>query len=339
VTDVADGLRRTAPMVWLGQSARTTVVTRAYPELAGERWLASLGDAVHRPRMAETVFKGGLKERLYVTGPVMLDSGGFTMMSRSSDLGVEHVLGIYRESAADVLISLDHPPLATDPEDVRRSKYWKTISNYAFLLDNLGSDRLAPVLHGVTIEELAANCGVLSRLNRSPAWVCVGGLVPLLRRSGALGRRGQDARESLTRSISLVRASFPASNLHVLGAGAPGTIAMAFRCGADSVDSVGWRRAAGFGTIFLPGGSERIVSDRDRKRPASRPGLEPADMLMLASCECPACSRAGALDGRLQCLSASYLARAAHNAHILLEQARGLAGGRPPPRRPAPETR
>ena len=312
-------------MIWLGQSARTTVVTRAYPELASQRWMASLGDVVHRPRMAETVFRRTLKEKLHVTGPVMLDSGGFTMMSRSSDLEVKDVLAIYRDSAADLVVSLDHPPLATDVEDVRRSKYWQTTRNYAYLLDNLGPDRLVPVLHGVTQGELADNCSILSRLNGNPAWVCVGGQVPLLRRSGGRGASAQAAREGLERSIALVRESFPRSVLHVLGAGSPGTISIALRCGADSVDSMGWRLAAGFGTIFLPGGSERFVAQRDRQRPTSRPYLSETEMQVVEVCACPPCVRAGTLGQRLEHLSNSYLARAAHNAHVLLGEARHFA--------------
>lgn len=324
MTDAGRGIQSRRPMVWLGQSARTTVVTRAYPELAGEKWLASLGDAVHRPRMAETVFRRALKEKLHVTGPVMLDSGGFTIMSRASSLGVEDVLAVYRDCAADLVVSLDHPPLAADPEDVRAAKYWRTMRDYAFLLDRLGGDRLIPVVHGITADEMAANCTMLRRMNRTPPWVAVGGLVPLLRRSGSRVRTAR-AKNELATAISLVRTHFPDSVLHVLGAGAPNTISMAFRCGADSVDSVGWRRAAGFGTIFLPGGSERFVAERNRKLPRSRPALDDGDMRSLEICRCPACVRAGTLAERLECLSDSYLARAAHNAHILLEEARGLA--------------
>lgn len=325
MTDAPGEIRLPAPMIWLGQSARTTVVTRLYPELAGERWMASLGDVVHRPRMAETVFRHALKEKLHVTGPVMLDSGGFTMMSRASHLAAADVLSIYRDSPAELLVSLDCPPLASDDEDVRKSKYWQTIRNYAFLLDNLGGERLVPVLHGITPDELADNCSILSKLNARPAWVCVGGLVPLLRRSGGQGRAAQAARESLRQSISLVRARFPQSTLHVLGAGSPGTISAALRCGADSVDSVGWRRAAGFGTIFLPGGSERFVAPRDRMRPKSRPSLDESEVAILEVCECPPCARAGALDQRLKSLAACYLARAAHNAHVLLGDVRNFA--------------
>ena len=319
------GGRPKGPMVWLGQSARTTVVTRAYPELAGERWLASLGDVVHRPRMGETVFRHLLKDKLHVTGQVMLDSGGFTMMNRSSGLGIDDVLAIYRESAADLLVSLDYPPLATDGEDVRKRKYWETLRNYARLLEHFDGSRLVPVLHGVTSEEVADNCNILRKLNPNPTWVCLGGRVPLLRRSGGRGAAAQQAREMLVESISLARANFPRSCLHVLGAGAPGTVSMAFQCGADSVDSVGWRRAAGFGTIFLPGGSERFVADRDRKRPGSRPSLGSSELNSIAVCTCPPCTRAESLDIRLQHLADSYLARAAHNAHVLLGQARSPA--------------
>jgi tRNA-guanine family transglycosylase len=309
-------------MVWLGQSARTTIVTRLYPELAGARWMASLGDVVHRPRMAASVFAHGLRERLNVTGPIMLDSGGYTMMTRPCNLTVTDVLDIYRHTAADLLISLDHPPLAVDDEAVRAAKYRRNASNYAFLLDRLGADRLVPVLHGITLEELAANCETLRRANAGPKWICMGGLVPRLRQSGANNNTGRNVREGVGQSIALARECFSRSNLHVLGAGAPATIAAAFAYGADSVDSIGWRRAAGFGTIFLPGGSERFVAPRHRQRPRSRPALSAADLTYLSRCNCPACAHYDDLGGRLSELSHSYLARAAHNAHILMELAR-----------------
>ena len=126
----------------------------------------------------------------------------------------------------------------------------------------------------------------------------------------------------LSESISLARANFPKSKLHVLGAGAPSTVRMSFQYGADSVDSIGWRRAAGFGTIFLPGGTERFVSDRARQRPRSRRQLDNNDLQMIATCDCPPCSRNNSLESRLALLSECYLARAAHNASVLIGEAR-----------------
>lgn len=308
-------------LVWLGQSARTTVVTHTYPELASARWMASLGDAIHRPRMLDTVFGPDLKTRLAITGPLMLDSGGFTMMMRKGRLGLAEVVKAFGQVAADVVISLDYPPLDSDLPEERRAKYGRTLDNFTLLHREPRTASLAPVIHGVTTDELHANCVAVKHIEPAPTWVCLGGLVPLLRQSGQLGAKAGEAREELRSRIAFVRDSFPGAQLHVLGVGSPRTIAAAFKAGADSVDSIGWRRAAGFGTIFLPGGTERFVAHRDRKRSTSRLLLTDADREVLDGCDCPACSRAGTIDQRLETLAGSYLPRAAHNAWILLGEA------------------
>lgn len=312
--------------LWLGQSARTTVVTKAYPALAGARWTASLGDAIHRPRMLETVFGPKLKSRLSITGPLMLDSGGFTLMMRQGQLSIAEVIRAFETAAADVVVSLDYPPLGSDSDEVRRDKYRRALANYAMLHQEPLAAALAPVAHGVTFDELRANCDAIGAVEPEPVWVCMGGLVPLLRQCGQLRHRAEEARVRLQATIALVRDCFPRSRLHVLGVGSPRNVAMAYQGGADSVDSIGWRRAAGFGTIFLPGGTERFVAHRDRKRPASRLLLTGEDRRVLSECTCPACRQAGDLDQRVEALAGSYLPRAAHNAWVLL----GEAGGAPP---------
>lgn len=308
--------------LWLGQSARTTVVTRAYPALAGARWMASLGDAIHRPRMLETVFGPQLKARLAITGPLMLDSGGFTMMMRKGDLNLTQVARAFATADADILVSLDYPPLGTDPLEVRQAKYADSLANFTALYRDMEGENLAPVVHGISPDEFEANCEAIRQVDPFPAWVCLGGLVPLLRQCGQMRHRATDARQQLAETIELVRRNFPGSRLHVLGVGSPRNIATAFASGADSVDSIGWRRAAGFGTIFLPGGTERFVAHRDRKRAGSRLLLDDADRQGLARCDCPACVGAGDLEGRLEILAASYLPRAAHNAWVLLGETR-----------------
>jgi len=304
--------------VWLGQSARTTVVTRTYPQLADARWMASLGDAIHRPRMLETVFGPNLKARLGITGPLMLDSGGFTMMMRNGKLGLDNVAKAFSQVAAEVVVSLDYPPLSSDSVIDRLAKYRRTLDNFAYLHRMTLNSSLAPVIHGVTIEELERNCAATQSVDATPQWVCLGGLVPLVRQSGQLGAGASAARAELGSRIGLVRAKFPASRLHVLGVGSPRTITAAFAAGADSVDSIGWRRAAGFGTVFLPGGTERFVTDRGRKRAASRLLLTESDLDVLALCDCPACTRAADFRQRITSLAGSYVSRAAHNAWVLL---------------------
>lgn len=311
---VSRGVRK----IWLGQSARTTVVTRRFPALESAHWMASLGDAIHRPRMLETVFGSQLKSRLAITGPLMLDSGGFTMMMRNGSISIHEVAKAFGATGADVVVSLDYPPLSTDSPEDRAGKYSRTIQNYATLLEQVKGPSLAPVVHGVTLDELHENCLAVRAIGGNPTWVCLGGLVPLLRQCGQLGQRAPDARAELKARISFVRESFPHSNLHVLGVGSPRTISAAFLSGADSVDSIGWRRSAGFGAIFMPGGSERFVADRDRKRPKSRLTLSDADRDMLAVCGCPACLEANDLEIRQRNLAESYLFRAAHNAWVLL---------------------
>jgi tRNA-guanine family transglycosylase len=312
-------------MVWLGQSARTTVVTRAYPELRQERWMASLGDAIHRPRMLQTVFTAGLKEKLFVTGPLMLDSGGFTMMMRHACLTVVDVLSVFRATSADVVVSLDHPPLASDAAEVRLRKYQQTLENLKYLGAGVGYERLAPVIHGLCLEEIEANCVAVRSVIAHPRWICIGGLVPLLRGSGRRGVKAAAARGALEATIQHVRGAFPSSMLHVLGVGSPRTITIAFQSGADSVDSVGWRRAAGFGTVFLPGGTEKFVVDRPRKRATSRNVLGTHDIELLRRCVCPVCRNAESLEGRVSRLAESYIARAAHNAWVVIDEARTRA--------------
>ncbi|MGC2782145.1 MAG: hypothetical protein WA418_41580, partial [Bradyrhizobium sp.] len=263
-------------------------MTRAYPALAGARWMASLGDAIHRPRMLHTVFGPQLKTRLAITGPLMLDSGGFTLMMRQGKLSIADVIRAFETAAADVVISLDYPALGSDSEEVRWDKYQRTLANYAVLHQQQLTATLAPVVHGVTVDELRSNCDAIGKVEPAPAWVCLGGLVPLLRQCGQVRHRADDARARLLETIGLVRRQFPYSCLHVLGVGSPRTIATAFEGGADSVDSIGWRRAAGFGTIFLPGGTERFVAHRDRRRATSRLVLTEQDTDTLSRCLCPA---------------------------------------------------
>jgi hypothetical protein len=60
----------------------------------------------------------------------------------------------------------------------------------------------------------------------------------------------------------------------------------------------------------------------DRKRPTSRPILKPDEIELLAACACPARSEYLQIDKRIAELANSYKARAAHNASIILQEAK-----------------
>lgn len=313
------------PIVWLGQSVRTTVVTRRYPQLAKESWMVSLGDAVHRPRLIDTVFRADIRTRIAVNGPLMLDSGGFTMMTSDRSLSVEQVAGIYRDAQAELCVTLDVPPLELDDCRKRRRKYRQTLTNLAALVDAVGPRRIVPVVHGVTVDEVTNNCRAISSLLRKPTMICLGGLVPLLRRSIQHSVDGQRSMEWLRMLVRASKAAFPRAVIHILGAGSPKNIGSAIACGADSTDSLAWRRAAGFGTIYLPGTSERFLLPRNRQRENSRLTVNADELQLLEACRCPACIEWPDLKRRIKGLANSYLARAAHNASVVLSEARRAA--------------
>lgn len=307
------------PMVWLGQSVRTTVITKRYPSFSQACWMVSLGDAVHRPRLADTVFRSGIRKRIGVHGPIMLDSGGFTMMMKKQSLPIDQIADIYLEAEAELCITLDIPPANDDSAKARSRKYKVTLENLARLIDRVGRDRIVPVVHGKSRREIEKNCTEIATLIPRPQMVCLGGMVPLLRRNGHATER--ERTETWLRSLILqVRGQFPSAVTHVLGAGSPKNIATAIRCGADSTDSLAWRRAAGFGTIFLPGTGERFVAHRDRARANSRPLLSSLELQLIEACPCPACVELPVIEDRLLELQHSYLARAAHNAFVVLDR-------------------
>jgi len=187
---------------------------------------------------------------------------------------------------------------------------------------------LVPVVHGVRNDEIGSNCRAIASLISRPTMICVGGLVPILRHAGRQSARRDLVFAWMGSIISIVRSHFPSAIIHVLGAGSPQTVKAVIRCGADSTDSLAWRRAAGYGTIFLPETSERFVRARDRKRAGSRPTLKPAEIDMLARCECPACSEWEQVEKREAELANSYLARAAHNAVVILREAKSAVSNR-----------
>lgn len=310
------------PIVWLGQSVRTTVITGRYPVFASESWMVSLGDAVHRPRLIEGVFKTDIRARIGVKGPLMLDSGGFTMMMNNQSLRVDEVASIYRDTQAELCITLDIPPIGSDNGRKRSSKYRKTQDNLAAIIETVEPGRVVPVVHGTTVSEVEKNCIAILGLMPRPRMVCIGGLVPLLRRSMQHAAERGRSIAWLTLLISTVRNSFPKTVIHVLGAGSPLNVSTVIACGADSTDSLAWRRAAGFGTIYLPGTSERFLAPRNRQRENSRRTVNAKELELLEACGCPACAEWSELEDRVVGLSDSYLARAAHNAFVVLAEAK-----------------
>lgn len=310
------------PPLWLGQSVRTTLVVERYPELAALPFMASLGDAIHRPRLIDAVFRDSLRSRLKVTGPLMLDSGGFTLMMRAkSSLNARELADIYQSCGADLVITLDEPATSGDSIGEQRRKHRATLENLTILARAVDHARLVPVIHGPDLNDIHRNAEACAKIVAAPQLVALGGLVPTLRYSA---NRADEVIRKLVLAVSAAKAAFPTSGVHILGAGSPRTLTYAFNAGASSVDSIGWRRAAGFGSIFLAGSGERFVEHRQRERPRSRLMLMRDDFETLARCTCPPCRDAGDVNARIAILGSHYMPRAAHNAWTLYAEATQL---------------
>lgn len=294
--------------------------------------MISVSDIISRPYLRRSVVRGGIKAHLGIRGSVLVDSGGFSfMVGRRTSVPTEDLISLYQKIDADFHAALDIPPAREDSASIRGRKWRHTLRNLDQMLSALGEDRLMPIVHGRTPDEIVGACREIRRRVNRPAMIGLGGMVPFLRGwmsrarfkyrriDGSLGF----ADSFVADALSLCRAEFPKSWIHVFGVGSPTTALALLSLGADSVDSLAWRRAAGYGTIFLTGCAERIVSAQLRKR-FSRPVLTAQDRPALEACRCPVCSINSGYEQRVSALAHSYVARGVHNVWTLRSEETAL---------------
>jgi tRNA-guanine family transglycosylase len=269
--------------------------------------LFSLGDVIRRPNAAK-LFNGRLDQNFGLSGPIMLDSGGFTLTQvERRDWTWKTVLDFYQAAQADHFVSLDYPPARGDDQTARISKIRRSATNFVRLYDAIGAN-LIPVIHGRSLGEIDLACALTANAGFRGAKVGIGGLVPLLQQTG----RRADTRAFIVRAVRTVRQHFPDSGVHVFGAGSPQTIQAMFTAGASTVDSIAWRRAAAFGAVYVDAGAQRLLPGAHVQN-RSRPILTGHEIDKLGLCRCPSCARQPVED-RLRILATSFRARALHNA-------------------------
>jgi tRNA-guanine family transglycosylase len=254
----------------------------------------------------------------------MIDSGGFSLMANEqAAITVTEIVSVYKDLSADLYAALDVPPTPLDSREVRRRKWRKTLSNLEQMLKQFRDGHLVPVVHGHSLGEISRACRDIRALIARPTVIALGGMVPFLR--GLMGSQFlyRQANGSLGASDTFVadallacREEFPSSHLHVFGAGSTTTAFALLALGTHSVDSLSWRRAAGFGTIFLAGYPERIVS-HERRILESRPRIGAKDYSVLNECKCPICIDLKDIKSKLNALGKSYVFRAVHNVWTL----------------------
>lgn len=303
--------------LWLGQSVDTSILHAGYPDFARLPILTSVGCVIRRPRAIADKFDARLRERVGARSRLMVDSGGFVLMRNpAAGWDVDNVARLYENIDAEHLVSLDVPPGEDDDGPERNRKYELTIANLGKLVDRFGS-RIVPVAHGTTPDELDRNCRRILEIFPSPGLVGIGGLVPTLQRCGSSSRSKNGPQRRIADSIACVRSHFPKADLHLFGVGSLHTVLGVIALGVNSVDSIGWRQAAGFGSVYIPGRHRRLLTHRARERPC-RPFANEEDLELLASCKCPECRvrTVGEAWGSER-LAAHFKPRAIHNIWVL----------------------
>lgn len=222
-------------------------------------------------------------------------------------------------SNADIFVTLDLPPRLTDRAAARRRKILVSVENFRTLCDRFPSKTIMPVIHGRCIREIELSVNRIAQTSMNLEWVGLGGVVPLLQNRRA---RGLDMPPELfiARALAIARSAFPKSKIHVFGAGGTRTFPAVFALGADSGDSIGWRQAAGYGSIFLPMKSQRVVKWNREKGPPRRL-LDESDLIQIEKCGCPIC-RGKSVRQRLAAFQRHFYDRSIHNAWTIMHQSR-----------------
>ena len=252
----------------------------------------------------------------------MVDSGGFALMlNPRARWDVRSVADAITRIDADIFVSLDLPPRKGDSENVRRSRIETSIRNFVTLTQLFPKKQIMPVVHGRTLLEIDLSLElILHHTAMKPIWIGLGGIVPLLQHryiSREISRVGPET--FIARALMLTKQAFPNAMLHAFGAGGTRTFPAAFYFGADSADSIGWRHAAGFGSIFLPLKSQRVLKLRGAYDPP-RKTLDESDVDDIERCKCPICLPRHRIQFRLAAFRKSFHNRSIHNAWTIANQ-------------------
>jgi len=259
----------------------------------------------------------------------MVDSGGFALMANPDAYWtLRDVSKFIADLDAEIFVSLDYPPAKTDSKKARERKIVRSGRNFRILTERFPSKTIMPVVHGRTVSEIDRSIQLIGKVAPRPAWVGLGGIVPLLQHrlvSREITRQSPEV--FIAVSLAKIRNAFPNARIHAFGAGGTQTFPAVVALGADSADSIGWRQAAGFGSIFLPLRSQRVIKWNLEKRPP-RKLLDESDIAQLELCVCPICTEKPVMASRLADFRSSYRNRSIHNAWAVTHQTKYWPPGR-----------
>ena len=309
------------PTAWLGQSMDSSSICATYPELNQMPFITSLGCAIRRPSLLRTHLNCHLRSKLGLNGPLMVDSGGFALMTNPhAKWTIGDVARAIGQIDAEIFVSLDFPPSKSDSAQERRRKIVRSHEKFGILTAKYPQKIIMPVIHGRSIREVEFAVHLLAKSHQEQLWVGLGGIVPLLQnRRVSIDISSTGPEFFIAQSLRLIREANPHANIHVFGAGGLRTFPAVFAFGGDSADSIGWRQAAGFGSIFLPLKSQRAITWNEVKGPPRRT-LDRDDLAALQACLCPVCRSAKTVRARIAKLKRDFHNRSIHNAWVVSNQ-------------------
>lgn len=184
---------------------------------------------------------------------VYFDSGGYYVQIgklRYEELYMP-LLEAYRANRwASIYTLPDHIPLSKDSPEVVEQKILDTIEYSTHFFNEMPDElkpRAMPVVHGHNYSQVTKCLSAYFKLGVK--WIGF----------GSFGTMGPNNEVNVTTNsaIELARHVIEAAHrydvkVHLFGVGAPPLIAMLKGIGADSFDSAGWLKAAGFGMVSLP---------------------------------------------------------------------------------------
>jgi 7-cyano-7-deazaguanine tRNA-ribosyltransferase len=276
--------------------------------------MVSYGDFHKMPAHHNAAVRHGVREFLVAPAhiQIFLDNGAFYFARNKGEPSQRKYREFIRRAKPDWYpVRFDAIPIPQMTAREQRACYERTMRfNTAYQHDGY-----VPVVHVCSlldeyVEALKRNRRLLEKKS-----LALGGLVPnLLRSPKALGY------DKILSALQRVSDEFPKKHLHVFGIGGTATLHLAYLLGMDSIDSSGWRNRAARGIIQLPGTGDRSVVKFGNWR-----GRAPSDSewKSLGNCRCPACKRFG-VRGLKQSGIEGFCNRAAHNLHVLLEEAKWL---------------
>lgn len=292
------------PFLWLGSPVGSRV--RPWTQFNIDGLIVNAFDIFKNPQVESAIREQTVKAFLNFRGPVMIDSGGYLFM-RSKELHVDlaRLVGLYERARPDFCVIMDHPLDITNSRAEIRRRQITSLRNTERMvrLRSTKNPTLIPVVHGFDFESVDWYLDELERIEKFEIYG-IGSLVP-----SVFSSRGAGGISNVIQIVSHVRRRLPSKRIHVFGIGSTLTMHLMYYCGADMVDSSGWRLKAAYGAVQILGTGDRWITGHHRHKPY--PQLSAQEKTILEMCTCPACKEQG-----FSGLESSFTLRALHNAWI-----------------------